>query len=280
VRGGHVDDRLTGELRRERRFGGRYPEPERRHQLVRGGRRPLADAGRHLVRTIGGEQQHALRHRLTELVQAELERRDDAEVRTGAAHAPEQVGVLLLARADLLAVGRHEVDREHVVDRVAPMPLEPPQPATQGQPRDARVTDHPHRTREPVDLRRRVEVAQEAPAGHARRARFQIDPHAFHQREVDHDPVVARGEAADAVTTAPDGDDHLLVSCESDRGGHVLDRGAPRDERGSPVDHPVPHEPRGLVVRAPGRHDLALEGSAEGRERRGVHRVRADQGWL
>ena len=83
------------------------------------------------MRPLGGEDQHPLGDRLPELVEAELERRDDPEVRAGAAHPPEQVRVILLARAELLPLGGHQVDREHVVDREAPMPLEPPHPAAQ-----------------------------------------------------------------------------------------------------------------------------------------------------
>jgi hypothetical protein len=43
-------------------------------------------------------------------VEAELERGDDAEVAAAPSQRPEQVGVLVLGRAQPLAAGRHEID--------------------------------------------------------------------------------------------------------------------------------------------------------------------------
>src|SRR3546814_4155031 len=52
-------------------------------------------------------------------VEAEFERGDHAEVAAAAPQRPEQVGVLVLRRPQPLALGRHDVDGEQVVDREA-----------------------------------------------------------------------------------------------------------------------------------------------------------------
>jgi hypothetical protein len=58
-------------------------------------------------------------------MELELERRHDAEVRAGAAHAPEELRLLLRARADDVAVCCDELDLEQVVDRQAVLAHEP-----------------------------------------------------------------------------------------------------------------------------------------------------------
>ena len=48
--------------------------------------------------------------------------------------APEEVGVLLLAGGEELALGRHQVDREEVVDRRAVLSHEPADTAAKVSP--------------------------------------------------------------------------------------------------------------------------------------------------
>jgi hypothetical protein len=50
-------------------------------------------------------------------VEAEIERGDHAEVAAATSQRPEQIGVLILGRAQQLAVGRHDVDGKEVVYR-------------------------------------------------------------------------------------------------------------------------------------------------------------------
>ena len=115
-------------------------------------------------------------HRV-ERVQPELERGGDAEVGAGAAQAPEELRVLVLARPHLAAVGGDEVDREQVVDREPVCALQAAEPAAEREARDAGVRDRAHRACERVLLRRVVELARagsrrrRAPSGARRRPR-------------------------------------------------------------------------------------------------------------
>ena len=94
--------------------------------------------------------------------------------------------------------------------------LQPAHPAAERQAGDARVRDHSDGADEPERLRLIVELCEERTAGGSRGAGAWIDVHASHAGEVDHDPVVAGGEAGDAVAAAPDGDEQILLAGEAE----------------------------------------------------------------
>ena len=99
-----------------------------------------------------------------EWLEPELERGRDPEVPAGAAQAPEELGLLGLARADEPAVGGDELDGAQVVDREPEVPLQPADSAAERQPGDARVADDPDRADEAVRLRGDVELAEQRAA--------------------------------------------------------------------------------------------------------------------
>ena len=76
---------------------------------------------------------------LAERVEAELERRDDAEVPAAAAQRPEQLGVVLRVRAHQLSLGRHELDRRDAVGLQAVAAREPAHAAAERVAGDADV---------------------------------------------------------------------------------------------------------------------------------------------
>ena len=155
-------------------------------------------------------QNGAVRDHAVEGMQAIFERSRDSEVRARTAKPPEQVGVFVLARVHEPTVCRDDVDREEVVDREAEPALQPSHPAAECQTRGAGVRDDADRTDEPERLRLVVEVAEEGAAAHACRAVLRIDAHVAHAREVDHDAVVTRRQARDAVPAAPHRDPRSL----------------------------------------------------------------------
>src|SRR5262249_44402106 len=67
-------------------------------------------------------------------VETELERGDHAEVAAAASQRPEQVGVLVLGRPQQLAVGRHDVDGEEIVDRKTVLAHQPADATAEGEP--------------------------------------------------------------------------------------------------------------------------------------------------
>ena len=210
----------------------RASEPEARPELVGPGREELAKARGELGRPLDRVDDRAVRDLPRERVQAEAEGRRDPEVGAGSAEAPEEVGVLLVAGPDMPAVGGDELDREQVVDRETVLALQPPHAAAEREAGDARVGDDADRADEPDRLRLAVELAEERAAVHPRRALGGVDARAVHPRQVDDDPVVAGGEAGDAVTAAADGDRKLLLAREADRGDDIV--GARRAGRRAP----------------------------------------------
>src|SRR5687768_18497733 len=74
-------------------------------------------------------------------MQPELEVGHDAEIATTTAHGPEQISVLLRARVPQLAIRIHDVDGFEIVDREAELASQPPEPAAEREPADARVRD-------------------------------------------------------------------------------------------------------------------------------------------
>src|SRR5205823_2990247 len=77
--------------------------------------------------------------------------------------------------------------------------------------------------------------------------RDRIDVNAFHRREIDHEPAVARGPAGDVVAAAADGDFEVQRPRELDGIDDVGDAEAARYEHRPFVDEPVVYA-AGLVV--------------------------------
>ena len=212
----------------------------------------------------------AVGHGGPDRVEAELERGHDPEVRSGAAEAPEQIGVLLVIGAHDAAVGRHERDREQVVDRQAELPLQPPHAAAEGETRHAGVRDDADRAREVERLRRLVELGQERTTVHARRALRRIDVDAAHPGQVDDDAALAGRVAGDAVPAAAHGQREVLLAREPHGRDDVVGAGWSHDERGPTVDHPVPDDPGSVVRRVPGADNLPREQVPERKQRCGL----------
>ena len=176
-----------------------HAQLEDRRQLV--GRRgdELAVEGEHLAGILEGVKDRPGEHDRSHRVKPVLERGHDAEVPAAAADPPEEVGVLIPARGEELALRRHQVDREEVVDRRAVLSHEPADAAAEGEARDAGVGDDPAHRRQAVKLRLAVELAPEhaglGPGG----ARRRVDPDPLHRRKVDHEAAVAERMTTDAV---------------------------------------------------------------------------------
>ena len=152
---------------------------------------------------------------------AELELRHDPEVAAAAAEAPQQVGVLRLARVDEPAVRRDDVGRDEVVARKAELPHRPADAAAEREAGDAGRRHEASGRREAVRLRLVVDVRPDGAAADHRTARGRVDPNAAHRPEVDHDAVVDGREPGDAVAAAAHGDRQVVAAGEADRRDHV-----------------------------------------------------------
>ena len=131
-----------------------------RHQLVRRVGDPLAIEAEHVPGLLHRPKHRPGQHLRPERHAPELELRDDPEVAAAAAHAPEEICVLVRARLHELALGRHEIDRDELVDREPVLAHDPADPAAEREPGDAGVRDDAGRHREPERLRLLVELAR------------------------------------------------------------------------------------------------------------------------
>ena len=206
-------------------------------------------------------------------MQAELERRDDAEVPAAAAERPEEIVVLCLARDERLPVGRDDLGREEVVAREAEAPRQVANAAAQREPADAGRGDDATGRRETVGARRVVEHAPRGASLGARRLRFGIDLNVRHAGQVDHDRVVGSAEAGDAVATPAHGEVELVLAGEAHSRDHVVGGRAADDDTGPPVDHGVEDLARLLVSRVARRDHLTADALAEPFDRLGAHRT-------
>src|SRR5262249_50726489 len=186
---GHGNHRLAVERGREGPFRRDTPEERqaaellwrRAHGVAPGGQQPSSILGRVEDRAHGDHRPDGVR--------LELERGDDAEVTAGAANRPEEIVVLVRARAADRAVRGDDVDRKERVDREPVLSAQMTGAAVQGQPRDARRGNDACGHSEAVQLRLTVEVAERSTTLYAHRLCRWIDVNTTHRREVDHHPA-------------------------------------------------------------------------------------------
>src|SRR5262249_14842420 len=181
-------------------------------------------------------------------MEAELERGDDTGGSPAASQRPEQVGVLVFGRPQQLAVGRHDVDGEEVVDREAVLAHQPADATAESEPCDSGVAHDSAGGGQTVRLRLVVDVTPQRTTLHPGPAVGRIDPHGPHRREVDDDPVVANGGACHVVASAPYGDLQIAVAGETHGCDHVGGPDASGDQARAPVNGTVPDCTGDVVV--------------------------------
>ena len=189
-----------------------------------------------------------------ERLEPEVEGRHDPEVPAGAAQAPEQLGLLGLARAHKTAIRRDQLDAGQVVDREAEPSLQPADSTAERQPRDARVPDDADRAHETVGLGRDVELAEEGAPVHPRRAGHRVDDDPSHRRQVDHHAAIAARLPGGAVASGSDGQLEVVLATEADRGGDLGSAPRPDEDGGPAIVERVP-EPSRIVIGRVGRRD-------------------------
>ena len=181
-------------------------------------------------------------------MQPEQEGGDDAEVASPAADGPEEVGILVRAGAYLLAARENDVGFEQVVDRKPAFAGQMAEAAAQGEATHPRRGDDPTRRREPVLVRGSVHVAPGRAATDPNRARLRIDLDVAHQREIDHDTVVAGSQPSAVVAAAADRKRQVVVASEPHGRHNVIGVRTARDQRRPSVDHGVEDVARFAVL--------------------------------
>jgi hypothetical protein len=177
MKSGHSDDRIAAQ-RRRKLISRCDPCSEGDQEVVWRNCGPLTICGPSIANAGHREDAPARGHPAIERVKVELEGRYDAEVWTGTAQRPEQVGVLVVAGADQPAIRRDNLSGAQVVDGEAVLALQPPHAAAQGQPADAGMGHNANRTDESVLLRSAIELTEETAAVHASRASGRVNAYA------------------------------------------------------------------------------------------------------
>ncbi len=170
------------------------------------------------------------------------------------------------------ALGRDDLHRHDVVAGVAEAARQVAETAAHREPADAGGRDEAEHGGQAVQLRLAVDIAQCAAGLRARGVRLRVDPHATHQRQVDHQAAFAYRQAGDVVAATPNRDQQIVLARESKCLHDVHAADAAHDQAGTAVDHAVPDLAR-LVVggRAAVEHGAAEVGP-EGLQRIGRDR--------
>ena len=253
------DDELPDQLRRHGRQRRRPALHDDRHELVGAVRDPVAMESQHLAGVLHRPEDRAGHDVRSQLVEPELELGDDAEVAPATPHAPEQVGVLVLARRQHLPVGGDDVDGLQLIDREAVLAHDPADPTAERQAGHAGVGDDPGRHGEPESLGLAIELAEQHAGLRPHGPLLGVDPHAFHRAEVDQQPVIAHRQSGEAVPAAAHGDQQPSLLGEADGGADIGDPGASRDESRVPIDRAVPHLAVLVISRIARADELAVE---------------------
>ena len=211
----------------------------------------LAQRGGRLLRLVDRDPDA---HHRAEVVGAEGEAGDDAEVAAAAAQRPEQLGVAIGVDLDHLAAGQHELEGDEVVAGETVLAGEPADPAAERQAGHPGLGHDPGRDDQPVRRGRGVDVAEPAAAARVHQLALRIDGDLAQPGQVDGQAAVRHGLARHVVAAAADRGRQAVLAGHVDRGHHVLGAGAAQDQAGAPVDHGVPEPAGPLVVRrGPGR---------------------------
>ena len=117
-----------------------------------------------------------------EWLEPKVERRRDPEVPTGAAQAPEELGLVCLGCAYEAAVCSDDLNGGQVVDRQPVRALEPANATAEGQSGDPGVAHDSDRADKAVGLRRDVELPEERAAVRPGCASPGVDLDAAHVR--------------------------------------------------------------------------------------------------
>ena len=91
-----------------------------------------------------------------------------------------------------------------------------------------------------------------------------IDPHAFHHRHVDHQPVIDTAKARPIVSASADRNPKIVLLCKIDGSDNVSDVGASRNHLGALIDHPVVEAAHSIIVDVRSPDDGAAHVADEG----------------
>src|SRR5262245_5148980 len=167
--------------------------------------------------------------------------------------------MLVLGCPQQLAVSRHEIGGEKVVNRQTVFSHQPADATAEREPGDSCMTDDSARGGETVRLRLVIDVAPQRPTLDPGPVANGIDAYGPHGREVDHDAVVANGCACDVVASATYRDLQVVVASVTYSRHHIRGADASGDHARTPVNGTVPDSTGDVVLSVVGTDQPAAE---------------------
>src|SRR5579872_568448 len=132
----------------------------------------------------------------------EKEARDDSKVAAATAQGPEKIRILAAARSHECSVRKDDVGLNQVVNRQPVLTGEISASAAQGEASDAGGRYDPERHRERKRMARMIHISRGAARPCPDGARLRVDPHALHQRKIDHQSIIDASQSRATVAAA------------------------------------------------------------------------------
>jgi len=199
-------------------------------------------------------------------VQAKLEAGDDAEIAAATTHGPEEIAVLVGVGRLHLARRSDDLDRHEVIHGKAPFAAQIAHAAAQGEPGNAGIGYVARRSDQAKDLRFAIDVAEPCTALDVDGHRLAVHADRAHLAQIDDEPTVADGAAADIVAAAAHADEEAVGPGKPHRRDDVGQTARLDNKAGSPVDQAVPHPARLIIGGVARRDDGPAERRFEGRK--------------
>src|SRR5262249_49152808 len=112
-------------------------ETSEKRVLVRQRRRAIAKEFQHVTGMLDRMRDHTAGHRGPDRMKLVFERRRYAKVSAAAAHSPEEIRIVVMARRERAPVSQDKVGRDEIVQRQPIFAHQPTEPAAESEPGDA-----------------------------------------------------------------------------------------------------------------------------------------------
>src|SRR5262245_20035575 len=168
-----------------------------------------------------------------------VEARRHTEISSDLAYSPEQIGFLVLASPDRLALGGDELDGYEIVESQTLLSYHAPQTASDVEPLNSGARYYTASDCQAVPLGLAIEFAPCDAALRPHPPVLRLDANLLHRGQVDHQAAINGGTSRYVVATSADRHFETELLCEPDGIGHVGRVSALRDQCRAFVHEPV-----------------------------------------
>ena len=200
-----------------------------------------------------------------------IESGHDSKVPATAPQGPEQVGMLLPAHREQLAVRGHHFESTDVVAAQAVLAPHPAVAAGEGQTGDTGLRDQAQRDGKTVRLGRPIDITDQRATGRTHPPRRAVNGDIAEPAQVDHQSVVDHRGAGHVMPAATHRDSQVMIAGIPHGLRDISSASAVHNQLGTLVDGAVPDAPRLVVGGVHGADDRTANRTSEPRECLGSH---------